>query len=693
MLGPSDVQNLRQIFAPVQLLYAISAGLPGHGGANYSITGPAGVATGPNWMFTGSGVTQGGAGDDTFTFSGGGHGATTLSAPFTIPAVNQTGTMSVTDGTAFVQNSPFLIPNGATVDQQGYVGRVVSNGGTNTLTVITVSLGTYSAAGTIASGTAVSWGDAPTIYAATPTISQYATNTASGNFITLTLSATPTPGDTMFAVITWAPVARTITPPLGWTLIATQDTTGAAQAYVASYYRVVQAGDGTTYTWSFTSGGTAACGYLAEVVGANVNFLRNSITYNAFNETGDTPPVQPVAPNSLVLAYTCIGNGGVGGIPTGWTELVFLDNGSSIGQLVITQGPPSTMEAIAGATIVTDENVSGLLVIPPASGGGGSGASGAGITAINAQYGPAISVLGSSYIGISTLTNQIEVINTGLWSVTGPSYTASDTGIVFTGPNVLQTAPNTFYISVAGAAGGGGGGSGSYPPTAYDTNRLAIGSLINYWPLNELAGTTAFDKKGSTNLTYAGTGVTYGSALGMSNNDVGVNFDGVAGAVKGTPSMPTVSSGFTVEWVSTIAVIPSSSGLSFLGGFNVSTLEGFNVNSSTPSGAFPQKVGGNAGALALTALSTSAEVPGFYELHVWHFIYDGANAFVFCNNNQMSKTAVTAWTQANFLAFGAVSVAGTLSGFMPGTFAKCALYNAVLTDAQRGAALRDLRHS
>jgi hypothetical protein len=125
------------------------------------------------------------------------------------------------------------------------------------------------------------------------------------------------------------------------------------------------------------------------------------------------------------------------------------------------------------------------------------------ITSLNSQTGPAVTVTGTQYVGVSTLTNNIEVFNTGVWSITGPSYTASDTGITFTGPNVLQTAPNTFYISVAGAAGGGGGGGGG--TVAFDAAVEASSGISHYYPMNESSGTAVVDAVGGSNGTYHGT--------------------------------------------------------------------------------------------------------------------------------------------------------------------------------------------
>ena len=303
MLGPSDVQNLRQIFAPVQLLYAISAGLPGHGGANYSITGPAGVATGPNWMFTGSGVTQGGAGDDTFTFSGG--ATLALGATFTIPDVGATGAMTVSGATQYAQNdtSLLIVPSGFTGPiSQGWMGQILSGGGTTSLVVQTTSLGTLSAGGTIANGTNITWGQTPTTTGTQPRIVQQATGSlASGSSYVLTLPGSPSVGNRMYLIVT-ANSGSTFYPPSGWNLI--NSGAGNVNSFLWAYERDVQAGDLTTYTLSFSGSPGESNGYIGEVTGGAFGLQQAAIFTGGGTHTPTTPAVIPYAPSSLALGYS-----------------------------------------------------------------------------------------------------------------------------------------------------------------------------------------------------------------------------------------------------------------------------------------------------------------------------------------------------------------------------------------------------
>ena len=196
-----------------------------------------------------------------------------------------------------------------------------------------------------------------------------------------------------------------------------------------------------------------------------------------------------------------------------WTEVALVDGEGSTNILSVQTGPTTSTNALAFQTYWGGfDTVAGLIVIPPSAASGSTtgltGVSGiipivitgassnpvvnlqtplgpsyggtglvspgpslnvltsdgagfwhsapvtpAAITTINSQTGPAFTIAGAHYIGVSTLTNQAEIINLGIQTVTGPSYTASNTGIVFTGPNVLQTAPNTFLHQCCGRGG------------------------------------------------------------------------------------------------------------------------------------------------------------------------------------------------------------------------------------------------
>ena len=664
VIGPSDVQQQRQIWAPVQLLYAISAGLPAHvaGGGIQSVTATT-TAVGPGLTFTGS-VTNVG---NTFTFTGGGHGATTLAAPFTIPAVGATGSMSVTDGTAFGQGTAFLIPFGSTVDQQPYMGQVVAGGGTNTLTVITYSIGTYSAGGTIATGTLVTWGESPTITNnSQPSIVQQVTHSGSVGPMTITFPSTPNVGDWLYAAI-MVEASNTLNIPVGWTLLG-QAATSSGVADNRTYILTHQMTASDTASFTFTSAsGSITLGWLADISGVNSNLVQFTIadaTAQGFNVL--TPPILPYLPNSLVLGFIGIRNGFYESTTTGWTLQDSVFNFGS--QLAVVSGPPTTTNAILANITQSDLCVEAMPIRPPtlgsiSSGGGG----GLGITQINSQLGPFISVVGSSYIGISTLPNEIEVVNMGIQAVTGPSFTASNTGIVFTGPNVLQTAPNTFYISVAGAAGGGGSGAASY-----DSVVLADFPQ-HYWPLSDTSGTTAADIVGGQNGTYVGGGGHLIPIAGTTQ--VGTFFDGSTCYVT-IPAAVVLSATFSVECV--IVTLSSPSGA--LGIFDnrdsdVSPKHGAVIYYGSTS--ITAQVGTGT---TFTSASLATNPSPFTGIHLI-MTYDGV-FLRFYVNGASSAAASTAFSSAGSsqMEWGRLGVSAI--DYMFGVLAKCAIYGSALTQAQ-----------
>lgn len=75
---------------------------------------------------------------------------------------------------------------------------------------------------------------------------------ASSDNTTVTLSSTPTVGNLLWAYVTYFPDSNYVAaPPSGWTAAS---WTPILQAFIqfGAWYRVVQSGDGTGYTWNFT---------------------------------------------------------------------------------------------------------------------------------------------------------------------------------------------------------------------------------------------------------------------------------------------------------------------------------------------------------------------------------------------------------------------------------------------------------
>ncbi len=102
------------------------------------------------------------------------------------------------------------------------------------------------------------------------------------------------------------------------------------------------------------------------------------------------------------------------------------------------------------------------------------------------------------------------------------------------------------------------------PPTGHPVEAAMMADHpVAYWPLNELAGTTAIDYAGGNNGTYGASGVTYGVPGPLGDPNTAVSFDGTSGRVV-VPYSPALnpSGPFTVEfWAqpSALGTIPISS--------------------------------------------------------------------------------------------------------------------------------------
>ena len=329
--------------------------------------------------------------------------------------------MTVTGAYQFLQNgAALLIPNGTTPDQQPWMGQVLTGGGTTTPTVMTWNLGTYSAAGTIASGTAVTWGEMPTTNGAVPTIPNQGTGQFAGtSSASATLSGTPTVGNRMIAYCS-ARAGATLHPPSGWNVMDPPLTTsaGGSDVLMASWFRDVQSGDGATYTW--TVSGTGLNLIILEIAGGANGLMQHAAVYeNNLSEGFSTPTLQPYAPNSLVLAAFCVRASVFEAPTTGWTQVGFVRlDGSGLGLIGINQSPPSTTNAIYGACSTGDYYaICAIVAFPPGFSAGSSGT----VNSVCGHHVP-IAVAGTSSAPIVDLNAPL-----------GPSY--GGTGLASPGPS------------------------------------------------------------------------------------------------------------------------------------------------------------------------------------------------------------------------------------------------------------------
>lgn len=115
----------------------------------------------------------------------------------------------------------------------------------------------------------------------------------------LTFFATPTVGNVMCATIAADKTASPITVPGGWAVIDSQ--LAGALGIVETYRRVVQAGDGKTYTWTFTAAASFALN-MYECTGADTT-TPVDVHGKATNATGITQvSVTTTQPNELVFS-------------------------------------------------------------------------------------------------------------------------------------------------------------------------------------------------------------------------------------------------------------------------------------------------------------------------------------------------------------------------------------------------------
>ena len=250
------------------------------------------------------------------------------------------------------------------------MAQVVDGGGTNSLTVITVSLGTYVAGGTINTGTLVTWGEAASVTNnVQPTIAQGAHNTGSVGPMIITFGTAPTIGDWIYALIAVA-ASTSLNTPVGWTQLGSATTsTGLADITVYLLQHQMNSGDSASFTFTSVSG-TVIVGWLADISGTAGLLTQFTIADATAQGNGVlTAPITPYLPNSLVLGMVGIRNGSYTSTRTGWTEVVDIHNpgGTDLG---IVSGPPTTTNPILANITQSDYCVAAMLILPPVLGGG-----------------------------------------------------------------------------------------------------------------------------------------------------------------------------------------------------------------------------------------------------------------------------------------------------------------------------------
>ena len=520
----------------------------------------------------------------------------TLGATFTIPAVGATGSMTVAGLYPLLEEGSTILinaPSATNMVAQPWIGQVTAGGGTTALTVVTISLGTFSAAGTIASGTEITWGTAATTYSGTPPsfVNMGTASLVTGTSYNISLSGAPSVGNTMVLFITGNNAGVTITPPVGWTAFPGGNGAGSTNSYAWSYYRNVQAGDGTTYAISFSSTSIGESNaFIGEMAGGNFALMQAAFFFGGLTQRPTTPPIVPFAPNSFVVGFFVEHNAAFDVPPPGWTQIAFATGAGSTNQLAVNAGPLTTTTAIQGQTYWGGtDTIAGMIIVPPLP-GSGSFVPAVQVTApivntgtpTNPNIGLGTNVPVSD-LAPGTSGQFLETIGgVATWSAGGGSggggtftssgiYTIPAVGSSGTinltanwagvSPAVIQFATTTApFIGLVTAGGGttaltvqtlqvGGsstipsGSTGAwsgYPPSStftyqdYDTYITGLAHIYAHWPLNELSGTTMTDA-GPNGLN--GTYVT-STVLGVG----GPCYDGKTGVFLGNTLAASLSS-------------------------------------------------------------------------------------------------------------------------------------------------------
>jgi hypothetical protein len=148
--------------------------------------------------------------------------------------------------------------------------------------------------------------------------------------VAFTLGSTPTVNNVLLAFCSYSQYSnsRTITTPSGWTKF--QDNTGSAASgnvdSMAIFYRVVQSGDGTSYSFTISDAGDNTSGSLFEITGASTSSPINGSAVGQLTApitSEASPSVTPSVIGCLAFAAVACDNAGdVDGAATvsaGWT--------------------------------------------------------------------------------------------------------------------------------------------------------------------------------------------------------------------------------------------------------------------------------------------------------------------------------------------------------------------------------------
>lgn len=361
----------------------------------------------------------------------GGDGTTTLSFSGSVTKQTSyllTGALTfVGNATKFIQGSPGKVSAALT-----FAGAVSKQAGKS---LVAAALNFVGAAPIKVTWKALSAGQTSVAIVQTAVIS-----TGSGaSSATLTFGKTPKVGDTLFVIVTTAIGNNpNVVPPTGWTPLDQQLNNGATRTF-QTFYRTVQSGDGTTYTFGVTvNSAIGVAGYELSGVAASP-FNQSQISAITSLTTWNTASLTPSVLNCLPLAiFTNANSSFVSGIWTVDFNSTFTVDGQ--------HGPVTTdtITAVNGQVtwLASTSGFAYLVLIAPAT---------YGAAAANLSFSGGM----RKFITSGALTAAALTFSGNITKMTSYLQTA---GLTFSGnvtklTNYLQTAGLTFNGAVAKSTG------------------------------------------------------------------------------------------------------------------------------------------------------------------------------------------------------------------------------------------------
>jgi MSHA biogenesis protein MshQ len=266
-------------------------------------------------------------------------------------------------------------------------------------------------------------------------------------------------GQALIATLSARPRNTTVTVPSGWILMTRSEQTSGGSGTapggmtLLTYYRIVSAGDPTSYSWTFANpsntGGSVVGGILAfsgidTSSGSPINVWSQKL--NASGSTHSTDSITPTKPNTMLISSITYLSGSSFANPTGVSGITER----------IDQRAPSAQSA-SGTTLQMSTTP---WVTTTATGSvqanieGGSSYNDAGIGHIMAlessEIDPAISItLNSSIIAGGTGSYTLSIVNNGSISEPGPIIVTNTlpSGLIY---NTTSSGGTGWVCSAAG---------------------------------------------------------------------------------------------------------------------------------------------------------------------------------------------------------------------------------------------------